>query len=122
MTTDSDSYDIELAVDKLSDRLFGERKGNLFLSVIGCCKRILYSSDVKVCLVSQCVQSIFRTIPALISWDLTIVSLLLFSLTMKESFHHCCNVVSGLLLIVLLLESSHRISRTCLELNTPLVV
>ena len=84
MTTDSDSYDIELAVDKLSDRLFGERKGNLFLSVIGCCKRILYSSDVKVFLVSQCVQSIFRTIPALISWDLTIVSLLLFSLTMKE--------------------------------------
>ena len=56
MTTDSDSYDIELAVDKLSDRLFGERKGNLFLSVIGCCKRILYSSDVKVFLVSQCVH------------------------------------------------------------------
>ena len=78
MTTDSESYDIELAVDQLSDRLFGERKGNLFLSVIGSCKRILFTSDVKVFLVSQCIQSIFRTIPAHVSWSLTIVSFVVF--------------------------------------------
>lgn len=40
MNVDSESYDIESAVDQLSDRIFNQRKGNVFLSLLCGRKRI----------------------------------------------------------------------------------